>query len=167
MASGKRAKRAKRRRNHGAAIQAGSLAWDTIGFRLSRPRIRMVRLRLVWDEIAPGAAGTNLWPHSMKDDELVLLASSSQWLHELTYLQDDLLRRIQERCPEAEVSRIRARVGQIQRPRLRPLPPLPPRARGNVLAPEPSPDTLDAIEGVRDPDLRQAIASARLALSRW
>jgi hypothetical protein len=101
----------------------------------------------------------------VSEDELVINVHDNQWLHELTYLRQSLLERIQSRCPTAQIGRIRLRIG-----------PVPARTQGpsesaepspkSILPPEPSADTRSALDSVNDPDLRNLLAGTRVALGR-
>lgn len=94
---------------------------------------------------------------------LTLVVRDNQWLHELVYHQDELLRRIRKAAPEAEVTRLRTRVGQV--PRWRPPEPPPPDPELHTLANEPSAETQDALASIEDSALQQTIANARMALT--
>lgn len=94
----------------------------------------------------------------------MLHVRDNQWLHELRYLQQDLLARLQWAVPTAELKTIRTRVGAVAE-----LPPAyereerPPRPG---LPAQPADETIAALEEISDPALKQAAANARVALSR-
>lgn len=161
MAMGER----RRRRNHGERSRASEVASRLLSRHVPRDQMRLSRVREVWEEAATAKVAERAWPSAVSGDELLIDVHDNQWLHELTYLRQDLLARIRARCPVAEIGRIRLRLGPVpRRPARAAEPEEPPRA--GILPPEPSADTRQALDSVSDPDLRNLIAGARVALGR-
>lgn len=153
----------KRRKNHGRTRPAGVLALDAVRKIVPPDRLRLTRVQIAWPEIAPGHLREVAWPANVQGNTLLLAVLDNQWLHELTYLRNDLLRRIQHSCAQAEIREIRFRVGALPEP----WPTTPVRADPVVeaLPDEPSRETLDALHDIEDTGLRQLMANARMALS--
>jgi predicted nucleic acid-binding Zn ribbon protein len=126
-------------------------------------RLRLALVQVGWDEAVPARLREVAGPGSMHGTTLVVHVVDNQWLHELTYLRTDLLASLQRACPEAGVTALRLRVGTVLQTRPQDLRE-PDRAPG--LATEPAKDTVLAIEAVSDPDLKQIVATARVALCR-
>lgn len=157
----------RKRKNHGVRSGAGELAWDLLSHRVPDRALRIAKLRECWPTIATQGVARMAWPADIVHGELILHVQDNQWLHELTYLRQDLLARIRAGCPAAKIESLRIRLGAV---------PGTPTARGepapavepgrDVLPAQPSADTLSALEDVGDPDLREVIAGARVALSR-
>ena len=125
----------------------------------------------VWSPRAR-VAGAHLeahaWPAAIAGGTLIVHVHDSQWLHELTYLRQDLLRRLQALAPAAELGALRLRLGEVlpvaERPQPEPIrwTPLPPPR----LSPEPDEETRRALDAVHDPELKQILAGARIMLGR-
>jgi len=100
---------------------------------------------------------------------LVVHVHDSQWLHELTYWRQDVLTRMRTAWPEVGIEIIEAYVGPlppIHERRPPPPPELPPVDREPVLEPQVPSETLAALNAIRDPTLREALAQARLMLGK-
>lgn len=141
----------------------GELAERAVAKLVPPDRLRLVRAQLAWSNIARGRLQHVTWPIALRDHVLTIAVVDNQWLHELSYLRADILERLGELCPRAEVGELRFRVGPIESIPEEAAPPDPPRPEG--LPDEPSSETLEALGDIEDPGLRQAIANARLALS--
>jgi hypothetical protein len=106
------------------------------------------------------AAGAH--PKAFSRGILTIECSSSVWASELTYLSDQILRRMRELAPDHPVKRLRFMVGKTEVERDRaPVPKIEDRDE------RPAPLDLDSAralaEGVRDDRLRAAIHAALLA----
>ena len=145
--------------------------WELVRRPVGDATIRLMQVRELWPRIAgPGGAAleAHSWPASVSGDLLTLNVHDSQWLHELTYLRQDLLRRLQALAPAAELGALRLRLGEVlpvaERPQPEPIrwTPLPPPR----LSPEPDEETRRALDAVHDPELKQILAGARIMLGR-
>lgn len=127
-------------------------------------RLRLIRVQMAWDELAPGHLREVAWPASLRDGQLVVHVIDNQWLHELSYMREEILHRIRTACPREGITGLRLRVGHIREARNERAEPARPAI--GALPDEPTRDTVEALQEVGDPVLRQAMANARLALSR-
>jgi predicted nucleic acid-binding Zn ribbon protein len=145
--------------------------WELVRRHVGDDTIRLMQVRELWPRIA-GAGATALeahsWPVGVSGELLTVHVHDSQWLHELTYLRQDLLRRLGELAPDTRLRSLRLRLGEVpplatRRPPETPLPPpLPPPS----FPPEPDAATREALDAVVDPELKQLIAGARIMLGR-
>jgi len=159
-----------RRRNHGRAIPIGPEVTSEVGRIVPPERLRVTRVQIAWPFLAIGALRAAAWPASIRGETLTLVVIDHQWLHELVYLQADLLRRIQTSVPEAAIERLRSRVGPV--PKAWDPEPEEKEPELHSMSNEPDPQTLEALASIEDPVLKQAIANARMAWServrrRW
>jgi predicted nucleic acid-binding Zn ribbon protein len=158
----------RRRANHGERTRVSTVARELVARRIPEAQVRLARLRRAWPHAATSRIAAQAWPAAISKDELVVDVHDSQWLHELTYLRADLLERVREACPDAGICAIRLRLAKL--PGRREGEDAPeedsPRTFHRVLPPEPSEETMRAIDSVHDQELRHAVASARVALSR-
>jgi len=152
-----------RRTNHGESRLAGDLAQHAVATIVPRERLRITRLQIAWDELVGPRLRQVAWPGALRGKQLIVYVLNPQWQHELVYMQDELISRINERCPECPVGSIRLRVGDI--PPLPPEPPPPPPPDIIDLPDEPAPDTVAALSDIGDTSLRKLMANARMALS--
>ena len=154
-------KRPRKRRNHGQPVRASDLAWAEVFKTVSRDRIELARLQIAWPDIVPRHLQEVAWPAWLARGRLLIHVNNNQWLHELSYLRSDLLSKLQQASPTAELRDLRLRVGSVEI--VRPPEPVPePYYPG--LPREPERTTIDAMESIGDNRLRDAVAAARLAL---
>lgn len=154
----------RRRKNHGKSTLAFDLAESALRRVVPDERLDLARIQLAWSRFIPVRVQRVAWPAAVKSgNKLILHVVDNQWLHELSYLRYDLLSQLRRACAPVKIEDLRLRVGAVELlPAPEPLPPPPPP----ILDAEPERDTIDAMESVDDPVLRQAIANARLALGR-
>lgn len=127
--------------------------------------IRLTIVRAAWERLNLPWLRGRAFPIAIFKDELIVAVEDSQYHHELMYSRHELLHKLSELAPEARLARLRLRLGPVpawarppvERPRPRPRAPLPA---------EPGPSTCAALQTVTDPELRQAIAGARVMLGR-
>ncbi len=142
--------------------------WDLVRRHIGDETIRLMQVRLVWPRIAGAGLEAHTWPAAIAGDTLVVHVHDSQWLHELTYMRQDLLRKLATLAPLSRLRTLKLRLGDVppvagrvlpETPRPAPLP--PPR-----LSAEPDAATREALDAVTDPELKQIIAGARIMLGR-
>jgi hypothetical protein len=130
---------------------------------------RLSRLRNLWIQLLPASFADHVWPMLVQGGRLLVHVHDSQWLHEMTYWRQEVLSRLRAAWPEMGIEIIEAYVGPLP-PLLerRPPPPveLPPKPRVSVLDSEVPRETLEALNAIRDPKLREALARARLMLGQ-
>ena len=103
----------------------------------------------------------------VQGSRLIVHVHDSQWLHEMTYWRQDVLTRLRAAWPESGVSSLEAYVSALPplHERRPPAPASPaPVERVSVLPSEVPQDTLEALKAVRDPQLRELLARARVRL---
>ena len=142
--------------------------WDLVRRHVGEDTIRLMQVREVWPRVAGAGLEAHTWPATVAGDTLVVHVHDSQWLHELTYMRQDLLRRLAALAPLGRLRALKLRLGEVppvagralpESPRAAPLP--PPR-----LSAEPDAATQEALAAVADPELKQIIAGARIMLGR-
>lgn len=140
---------------------ASELAWREVFKTVPRDRIELARLQNAWPRVVPPHLQSVAWPAWLGRGRLVVHVQDNQWLHELTYLRQDLLGALRRACPSAKLVELRLRVGPVEQ--VPPPEPVPdPQIPGLPIEPERS--TIDAMESIEDEALRNAVAAARLAL---
>ena len=72
-----------------------------------------MQVREVWPRVAGPNLEAHAWPAAVASDTLIVHVHDSQWLHELTYMRQDLLRRLQALVPTAELAVLRLRLGEV------------------------------------------------------
>ncbi len=70
-------------------------------------------LRRHWQEIAGAQIASHTWPDQIRFRKLYLLAESSVWAHQLSFLKPDLIDRINQATGHPTISDIVLRVGEI------------------------------------------------------
>jgi hypothetical protein len=130
---------------------------------------RLSRLRNLWIQLFPASFADHVWPMLVQGGRLLVHVHDSQWLHEMTYWRQEVLSRLRSTWPEVGLEIIEAYVGPL--PPLsdrRPSPPriVPPPRRVSPLDSHVPAETVDALNAIQDPELREALAQARLMMGR-
>jgi hypothetical protein len=128
--------------------------------------IRLIELRAAWDRLNLPWLRGRAFPVAVYRDELVIAVEDSQYHHELMYSRHELLHKLQELAPKSGLVRLRFRLGPVPVAGPPPSPPTRPALPGPPLPAEPDAATRSALQTVADPELRQAIAGARVMLGR-
>ncbi len=142
--------------------------WALVRRHVDANKIRLMQVRAVWPKIAGSALEAHTWPMGVAGEQLIVHVHDSQWLHELTYLRQDLVRRLATLAPTTALHSLRLRLGPVPplADRCSEEPELPPPLPPPRLSPEPDEATHQALNAVRDPELKQLIAGARIMLGR-
>lgn len=128
--------------------------------------IRLSHAQAAWDRMNLPWLRGRAFPVAVFKDELVIAVEDSQYHHELMYSRHELLSKLQDLAPDAGLARLRFRLGPVPAPKKQAAPPPPPVRLRPSLPPEPAAATRQALQEVADPELRQAIAGARVMLGR-
>lgn len=144
----------------------GDAVWSIVRTIVPDHVIRLVELRAAWERLNLPWLRGRAFPVAVHRDELVIAVEDSQYHHELMYSRHELLHKLQELAPRSGLVRLRFRLGPV--PAAGPPPPPPTRAAipKPPLPAEPDAATSRALQAVTDPELRQAIAGARVMLGR-
>lgn len=130
---------------------------------------RLTRTRNLWVEAFPASFADHVWPMLVQGGRLVVHVHDSQWLHEMTYWRQEVLSGLRGIQPDLGIEILEAFVGPLP-PLADRRPPPPPETapirRAAMLEPEVPAETLEALNAVRDPKLRETLAQARWMLSR-
>lgn len=140
--------------------------WSLVRTIVPNHVIRLMELRDAWDRLNLPWLRGRAFPVAVNRDELVIAVEDSQYHHELMYSRHELLHKLQELAPKSGLARLRFRLGPVPAAGPPPLPPPRPARPGPPLPAEPDAATRTALQAVVDPDLRQAIAGARVMLGR-
>ena len=161
------ARRRRRRNIRGRPRPISDGIWNWIRSYVPSDKIRLYQLRDVWPQVAGEALASHAWPEAVSGHEAIIAVHDSQWLHELTYMRQALIGKLTELAPNTDLKSVRLRLARRERP---PPAPFEPKVifpdRAPPLPAQPSDGTAAAIHAVTDPDLREAIAAARIVLSQ-
>jgi hypothetical protein len=130
---------------------------------------RLTRARNLWLELLPPGFADHVWPMLVQGGRLIVHVHDSQWLHEMTYWRQDVLAKLRAAWPDGGIEIVEGYVGELPplRERRLPVPPEPTSVdRAPVLDAEVPPETIDALNAIRDPELRDALAQARVTLGK-
>jgi predicted nucleic acid-binding Zn ribbon protein len=152
----------RKKRKKKGPVDLGRLVYEQLRRHVPLSALRLERLQQAWPRLVTPRIAKRTWPVKLYGKRLVVLVHDNQWLHELGYLQQDIVERIALEMPDAHVDEIKLRLGKVpegkpvitEAPQPKPKPPL----SGEV--PQ---TTQDAIAAVQDPELRKAIEAARRA----
>lgn len=73
----------------------------------------MTRIWDVWDAAVGHPVATNAKPYTFKDGTLIVHVSSSSWIHQLKFLEKQLIANINRHMDARVVSQIRFKIGNI------------------------------------------------------
>jgi hypothetical protein len=130
---------------------------------------RLSRTRNLWIELFPTSFADHVWPMLVQGGRLIVHVHDSQWLHEMTYWRQDVMAKLREAWPDNGIELIDGYVGELpplseRRP---PPPPEPiPVDRTPVLEADVPSETVDALNAIVDPKLREILAQARMMLGK-
>lgn len=90
---------------------------DVLGKALGRYRpamdTDMTRIWDVWDTAVGSPIAMNAKPDAFKDGVLLVNVSSSSWIHQLKFLEQELIRNLNKALDADRISRIRFKIGKI------------------------------------------------------
>ncbi|PRP92151.1 hypothetical protein ENSA5_50980 [Enhygromyxa salina] len=169
MASAAKKSRRRRRPKRRGRVDLSTVVNEVIAQRVPVEVQRLSKLRNLWLELFPASFADHVWPMLVQGGRLIVHVHDSQWLHEMTYWRQDVLTKLHAAWPESGIELIDGFVGEL--PPLserRPPPPPPPVPvdRAPVLEPEVPGETVEALNSIRDPQLREALAQARMMLGK-
>ena len=130
---------------------------------------RLSKLRNLWLELFPDSFADHVWPMIVQQQRLIVYVHDSQWLHEMTYWRQDALDKLDDAWPESGIEFLEAYVGALppMSQRRPPKPPDPPVINYEpVLDADVPGETVEALNSIRDPSLREALAQARVMLGK-
>ena len=73
----------------------------------------MTRIWDIWDQAVGQPIAMNAKPDAFKDGVLMVNVSSSAWIHQLKFLEKEMIVNLNKRLDQAIVSRIRFKIGKI------------------------------------------------------
>jgi hypothetical protein len=158
-----------KRPRRAAPEQLSAAIWAVVRQHVAADTIRLLQMQDLWPQVAGPALAARTWPAALGGDVLVVHVHDSQWLHELTYMRQDLLRRLQALAPGSGLTGLRLRLGEVppvSQRRAPESPPAPPPLTPPRFSPEPDAATRAALDAVGDPELKQILAGARVMLGR-
>lgn len=150
-------------------IDIATLVESAIARHVPSELARLTRIRNLWLELFPASFADHVWPMLVQGGRLIVHVHDSQWLHEMVYWRQDVLTKLRAAWPECEIEIVDGYVGELPPLHERRLtePPAPvPVDRSPVLEPEVPSETIEALHAIRDPQLRETLARARMMLGR-
>lgn len=121
---------------------------------------RRVRIAKIWREAVGAKLAERTAPESFNRGVLLVRTASAAWQNELTYLREELIRRINDTVGSELVKELKVVSGRFHRrsaPATRKKRPLTERERDAVA---------DAAQAIRDPELRHLFEDALAAVAR-
>ncbi len=73
----------------------------------------MMRIWDIWEDAVGNPIATNAKPDSFKDGTLIVNVSSSTWIHQLTFLEKEMVLNINKHLDQPLVKKIRFKIGRI------------------------------------------------------
>jgi predicted nucleic acid-binding Zn ribbon protein len=74
---------------------------------------QMTRIWDVWDEAVGKPIAMNAKPNSFKDGILIVNVSSSAWIHQLKFLEKEMILNINKKLDHILVKQLRFKIGKI------------------------------------------------------
>ncbi|MBU8849392.1 MAG: DUF721 domain-containing protein [Desulfobacterales bacterium] len=73
----------------------------------------MTRIWDIWDDAVGKPIAVNAKPDSFKDGMLIVSVSSSSWIHQLKFLEKEMILNINKKLKHISVKQIRFKIGKI------------------------------------------------------
>ncbi len=73
----------------------------------------MTRIWDIWDQAVGKPIAMNAKPDSFKDGTLMVNVSSSTWIHQLSFLEKEMISNLNRHLNQALIDRIRFKIGRI------------------------------------------------------
>jgi hypothetical protein len=115
------------------------------------------RLLAIWRNAVGPQIASQTYPDSLKRGVLFVRVSAPVWMHQLQFMKEEILSKLNELSSPEEVRNLRFSIGEI---------PAPPSGGASQPAPEPDLPPIaardrtmmrDSLEAVRDPELRSIL----------
>lgn len=74
---------------------------------------QMLKIWDIWDTAVGKPIAMNAKPHSFKDGILIINVSSSSWIHQLKFLENDMIANINRQLEKPIVKHLRFKIGKI------------------------------------------------------
>jgi hypothetical protein len=159
----------RRRGKRRGPVDLESIVREVIEHHVPTELQRLTRVRNLWLELLPLGFADHVWPMLVQGSRLIVHVHDSQWLHEMTYWRQDVLAKLRAAWPEGGIEIVEGYVGELPPLRERRLP-APPQQhdveRAPVLDADVPSETIEALNAIRDPELRDILARARLTLGK-
>ena len=156
-----RGKPRRRRKLKGRHVDHGRIIYEQLRRHVPLKTIHLERLEQRWPQLVTPRIAKRTRPVKLLGRLLVVVVHDNQWLHELRYLRQDILERLAQELPDLQIEALELKLRKLpetdtEGPVAEPLPRYEPPLSGEVPA-----STVEAIESVKDPALREAMRRAR------
>ncbi len=74
---------------------------------------RMTRIWDIWDEAVGKPIAMNAKPDAFKDGVLMVNVSSSAWIHQLKFLEKEMISNINKQLDQPVITQLRFKIGKI------------------------------------------------------
>lgn len=73
----------------------------------------MIKIWDIWDDAVGKPIAMNAKPDSFKDGVLIVTVSSSSWIHQLKFLEKEMIVNINKQLDHISIKQIRFKIGKI------------------------------------------------------
>ncbi len=73
----------------------------------------MTRIWDIWDDAVGKPIAMNAKPDAFKDGMLIVNVSSSSWIHQLKFLENEMITNINSKLEKEAINQIRFKIGKI------------------------------------------------------
>ncbi len=94
-------------------IHIGDIINNALGKYRPAMDMQMTRIWDIWDKSVGKPISMNAKPDSFKDGILIVNVSSSSWIHQLKFLEKDMIANLNRQLDNALVKSIRFKIGRI------------------------------------------------------
>lgn len=102
-----------KRNKDGKLIHIGDILKSALGKYRPAMDTQMTRIWDIWDDAVGKPIAMNAKPDSFKDGVLMVNVSSSSWVHQLQFLEKDMVATINRQFDADIITRIRFKIGKI------------------------------------------------------
>ncbi len=101
------------KKKDGKLIHIGDILGNTLGKYRPAMDTEMTRIWDIWEDAVGRPIAMNAKPDAFKDGILNVNVSSSSWIHQLKFLEAEMIANINKRLDLQIVTRIRFKIGKI------------------------------------------------------
>ena len=95
-------------------VHIGNVIDDVLRNYRSKPDFELTEIWRLWDEILDATIAQNARPSAFKGSLLIVHVTSSTWIHQLQFLKNDLIAKINDALGKPLIQEIKFKIGPLR-----------------------------------------------------
>ena len=95
-------------------VQIGNILEGVLKNFRSEPNYVLPKIWRLWNEVAGETIASNARPAALKGKLLIVHVTSATWIHQLQFLKNDLMAKLNETLGQAQVEEIKFKIGPLK-----------------------------------------------------